>query len=361
MSDELKQEAEAPVLQTASEEAPAAPAVIVPSVGEQLRTAREARGMTVNEVAHTLMLAPRQIDALENNQWDKLPGDTFVRGFIRNYAKLLKIDAGALVAQLQGEQQAQAQPNIEMPQALAAELPQAIHAKKRDKATVLAAAGLVGAALLVYFLLPEDLFKPQPKVEAPVEDAAKAPGSVTLVPTTLPDSSTQTGTPAASTEAAATPAAAPLPANAAPAAASAPAPAPAPVAESKPVVAPVPATPVVAAPAAAAPAVAAKPASAPVEAAKPVATPAATAPAALPPGATRLKFVFTEASWVEVKDAKGQLLVSSKHQPGSEREVGGVGPLSVTIGNASHVRLQVNGKPVDLQPSANDVARLTLP
>lgn len=359
MSDELKQEAEAPVLQTASEEAPAAPAVIVPSVGEQLRTAREARGMTVNEVAHTLMLAPRQIDALENNQWDKLPGDTFVRGFIRNYAKLLKIDAGALVAQLQGEQQAQAQPNIEMPQALAAELPQAIHAKKRDKATVLAAAGLVGAALLVYFLLPEDLFKPQPKVDATVEDAAKTPGSVTLAPTTLPDSSAQTGTPAAATEAAAAPIAAPTPANAAPATVSVPAPAP--VAESKPAVAPVPAAPVVAAPAAAAPAVAAKPAAAPVETAKPVATPAATAPAALPPGATRLKFVFTEASWVEVKDAKGQLLVSSKHQPGSEREVGGVGPLSVTIGNASHVRLQVNGKPVDLQPSANDVARLTLP
>lgn len=359
MSDELKQEAEAPVLQTASEEAPAAPAVIVPSVGEQLRTAREARGMTVNEVAHTLMLAPRQIDALENNQWDKLPGDTFVRGFIRNYAKLLKIDAGALVAQLQGEQQAQAQPNIEMPQALAAELPQAIHAKKRDKATVLAAAGLVGAALLVYFLLPEDLFKPQPKVDATVEDAAKTPGSVTLAPTTLPDSSAQTGTPAAATEAAAAPVAAPTPANAAPTTVSVPAPAP--VAESKPAVAPVPAAPVVAAPAAAAPAVAAKPAAAPVETAKPVPAPAATAPAALPPGATRLKFVFTEASWVEVKDAKGQLLVSSKHQPGSEREVGGVGPLSVTIGNASHVRLQVNGKPVDLQPSANDVARLTLP
>ena len=71
--------------------------------------------------------------------------------------------------------------------------------------------------------------------------------------------------------------------------------------------------------------------------------------------------MFTEASWVEVKDAKGQLLVSSKHQPGSEREVGGVGPLSVTIGNASHVRLQVNGKPVDPQLRANDVARLTLP
>jgi cytoskeleton protein RodZ len=118
-------------------------------------------------------------------------------------------------------------------------------------------------------------------------------------------------------------------------------------------------------PAAASVAAPVKPAAEPAKATPapvPVATAVAPAsPVALPPGATKLKFVFAESSWVEVKDAKGQLLVSNKHAAGSEREIGGVGPLSVTIGNASHVRLQVNGKPVDLQPSANDVARLTLP
>ncbi len=62
------------------------------SAGALLRKAREESGFSVADIARQLKLGARQIEALEENDFDKLPGPTFVRGFIRNYAKLLQID-----------------------------------------------------------------------------------------------------------------------------------------------------------------------------------------------------------------------------------------------------------------------------
>ena len=63
-----------------------------PPVGEQLRLAREARGLEVADIAQTLKLGPRQVEALEAGDWKGLPGNTFIRGFVRNYARLVQID-----------------------------------------------------------------------------------------------------------------------------------------------------------------------------------------------------------------------------------------------------------------------------
>lgn len=63
----------------------------VPAPGEILRKAREARGESLNDVARTLKLSAHQLEAIENGRFDILPGPTFVRGFLRNYARYLEI------------------------------------------------------------------------------------------------------------------------------------------------------------------------------------------------------------------------------------------------------------------------------
>lgn len=70
------------------------------SVGDQLRTAREAARISLDEVAQALKFSPRQIESLEADDYAVLPGVTIVRGFVRSYARFLKLDADALLPQL---------------------------------------------------------------------------------------------------------------------------------------------------------------------------------------------------------------------------------------------------------------------
>ncbi len=58
------------------------------NAGALLRVAREATGMSIDAVAQNLKLAPRQVKALEEGDYAHLPGRTFIRGFVRNYARL---------------------------------------------------------------------------------------------------------------------------------------------------------------------------------------------------------------------------------------------------------------------------------
>jgi cytoskeleton protein RodZ len=84
-----------------AEESIAAAVVAVPQKasgpGVRLAQQREAFGWTIEQVATQLNLAPRQIMALESDNFSALPGMASVRGFIRSYAKLLKIDAEPLL------------------------------------------------------------------------------------------------------------------------------------------------------------------------------------------------------------------------------------------------------------------------
>lgn len=70
------------------------------TVGARLRAAREAAQLSHDDVAQALKFSPRQIAALEADDYASLPGATIVRGFVRNYARLLKLDAAALLQQL---------------------------------------------------------------------------------------------------------------------------------------------------------------------------------------------------------------------------------------------------------------------
>lgn len=83
----------------AAQTAPDAPHT---GVGQELAAAREARGLALADVAQQLKFAPRQLEALEQERFDALPGATFVRGMVRNYARLLKIDPEPLLERIAG-------------------------------------------------------------------------------------------------------------------------------------------------------------------------------------------------------------------------------------------------------------------
>ena len=90
----------------------AAPAARSASAGATLRAAREAAGLPLDAIAQQLKLAPRQIRALENDDYQHLPGRTFVRGFARNYARFLHLDPDAVLALLPA---GEAAPALERP------------------------------------------------------------------------------------------------------------------------------------------------------------------------------------------------------------------------------------------------------
>jgi len=80
-------------------------------------------------------------------------------------------------------------------------------------------------------------------------------------------------------------------------------------------------------------------------------------------GGGTLRFMFTGESWVEVKDAEGKKIFSQTSPGNTKETVNGSPPFSLTIGNAASVRLLYNDEPVDLIPYTNTnggVARLSL-
>lgn len=79
--------------------------------GALLSATRQGHGLTIEQVASHLNLAPRQVVALEADDFAALPGMVIARGFLRSYAKLLRLDPVALLAML-GEQH---QPSSSMP------------------------------------------------------------------------------------------------------------------------------------------------------------------------------------------------------------------------------------------------------
>ena len=73
----------------------------VQSVGQALQAARLVHGMSIEDVARQLRLSARQITAIEEDDHSKFPSRTFLHGFIRNYAKLMRVDTVAFFQLLQ--------------------------------------------------------------------------------------------------------------------------------------------------------------------------------------------------------------------------------------------------------------------
>jgi transcriptional regulator with XRE-family HTH domain len=65
--------------------------------GERLRRERELREVTLQEITSATRIGPRFLEALENEDWEKLPGGVFNRGFVRSIARYLGLDEEALL------------------------------------------------------------------------------------------------------------------------------------------------------------------------------------------------------------------------------------------------------------------------
>lgn len=78
-------------------DAPVVTEALTVTVGDTLRNARVEQGWSVSQVADKLHLTAQAVESIENNQFERLPGITFARGYVRSYAKILEIDADQLV------------------------------------------------------------------------------------------------------------------------------------------------------------------------------------------------------------------------------------------------------------------------
>ena len=85
------------------------------SVGQRLKLARERLGLTIEDVVLQIKLAPRQIVALESDDFNALPEIAYVRGFVRSYAKLLQIDPQPILDVLPGPVQIKIEPVLPDP------------------------------------------------------------------------------------------------------------------------------------------------------------------------------------------------------------------------------------------------------
>jgi cytoskeleton protein RodZ len=80
--------------------------------GEHLKREREMRGVSLEEISVATRIAPRFLTALENEQWELLPGGVFNRGFIRSVARYLGLDEDSLVAEYALETRGRPDPGV---------------------------------------------------------------------------------------------------------------------------------------------------------------------------------------------------------------------------------------------------------
>ena len=276
-------------------------------LGRQLAAARESSGLGVADVARQIKLSPAQVEAIEAGKLERLPGGVFARGFIRNYARLVKLDPEVLLAGSAWQPPPAPAQGPDLPPSVDIPFPTGRELKWRRLAIAGAVAVAFIGALAIFewrsedakemIVKPRTLELPQPQArptkEEPVSRTAGTLASVAvepaLVPVLVPDT-------------------------------------------------------------------------------RPVFDRSATEklkpPAPVPErrgSEHQLKFTFDRQSWIEVRDRSGRRLISRLNAAGSEQTVSGEPPLGLVIGNAGGVRLTHNGTRVDLAPYTNvDVARLTL-
>lgn len=259
------------------------------SPGATVRAARAAAGMSIDDVAQQLKLAPRQVIALEDDDYAQLPGRTFIRGFLRNYARLLHLDADALLGSLPDASTAASldRPALAPTTRVMGELPADVTTKPGSArwAIPLALVAMVAIAAAYQFWRPLS-----DRVRSGIATAEQS-----------------------------------LPA---------------------PAVTPAPTAPVAVSPAPAAPEPA--PAAAPTTVAAAPVDSSTAAPAAADD--TPIVFVFRGTSWIEVKDARGNVLLSTMGYPGATHAVGGILPFDVILGNAEAVQVSLRGAAFDTTP-----------
>lgn len=309
-----------------------------PLPGAMLAAARVAQGLSVEDISQRLKLSVAQIKSIEADDHSKLPTPVYVRGFIRSYARLLKLDSAQLlppkvpappvvavptVREARDTRDTRATPDTRGASVIV-ETPPVPHIHNVSSISNTAGSRSdIPAEVLLMRDAPREAIEPSPYRRVPA-----LLGVIAVVILGLAYYEFVFNAP-------------PVPVDT-----------PVPVAGGNTNIntLPVAVAPVIEQPKATASA------EVPAEALtlKKSADPASGA-------ANGLHFVFNGESWAEVRDGDGKIVFSNTNQAGTERRVTGMPPLSVVVGGSSRVRLSFNGKAIDLASYANDdVARLRL-
>ena len=68
-------------------------------IGDYLKELRESKKLSIDDVAAGTGIRAQYLEALEKGEYSKIPGDVFIKGFIRNYGNYLGADGNGLVEQ----------------------------------------------------------------------------------------------------------------------------------------------------------------------------------------------------------------------------------------------------------------------
>lgn len=276
------------------------------SLGPYLRGLREAKGMSLDDIARSTRVGRRHLEALESDTFNELPAPVFVKGFIRAYCEFLDAppdEALALYRETTGEVASSQGP-----------LRPLMAPRSRW-------AGPLAISIVLFVALGASLFALRMGVQSARKNTAAAPAREEV--RTLP-------TPA------------PGPGKTGAVAASAPAPTQAPVAPLGSPAATVSPPPVAAAPA-------------------PSAVPSAASAAEARPGGQRLVVRAVEPTWLRVQVDDGQV-AEELLQTGAVREWSAARRFILTVGNAGGIEIDLNGKRIPpLGNSGVVIQRLVLP
>ncbi|MHC8304407.1 RodZ domain-containing protein [Pseudomonas sp. PB3P13] len=323
--------------------------------GETLRQARESNGWSLAEVALKLNLTVNSLSNLEAGAFDKLPGHTFARGYIRAYAKLLGMDQTVLVQQFDQSTGTDSQGSSVHSLGRIEEPVRVSHTILRIVSLLLLLA-VIGGGFFWWQDQTSQRTREQTSLSPEHVEVEGADGTTQIHPLDEPEDqavvegqaegTTELALPQAQTSAE-TPAAAEAAVPAAPTAPAAPAPSPSPVVAAPVTPAPTSAT---------APVVPNPPASASVTPTIPA--PAATAAVA---GQGQVQLQFTADCWTQVTDGTGKVLLSGLKRKGENVSVSGKPPFAVRLGYARGAQVSYNGQVVDVAPfTSGETARLKL-
>jgi len=360
MSDQQGNEAPVPEFVSGTEEVRQ---VVLP--GALLAAQRQAKGWSVEHAASQLKFATRQVIALEADNYAALPGAVIVRGFVRAYAKLLGLDANALVASLPQEGPVGKEPIV--PQRTLStpfsESPLPLGNRSKMSPGLIVGGILVvilaGAAVAIHETdllngVPQLAWlksaankagatdEPQAQAQAQQGQAAEAQE---LPPEVQDGSDKSKLEKVESAVASATSSAITNVSERVASVVSAPSPQPEAAPAEKPA-APTPSAAVSAPPAA----------SAPVNPASPL-----TGGLSISNSKDLLRLTFREDSWVEIRRNDKTTMISRLLKAGTSESFDITEPVTLVIGNAAGVDASLRGSKLDLQTtSSSNVARLSL-